>query len=65
MKNSFYAAPEKLGVHLRQTLKLLAQQGKRSFKQVLLTEENTCLMATIVARLTDPKPSNRTSLNDL
>lgn len=69
LKTRSYAALEKLGVTpselLRQTLEYVAQRGVLPFKPVLLTDEDQALMALAKARLADPQPGVKVTLDDL
>ena len=69
LKARSYAALEKLGVTpselLRQTLEYVAQRGALPFKPVLLTDEDEALISLAKARLAEPLPGVKVSLDDL
>jgi RHH-type rel operon transcriptional repressor/antitoxin RelB len=69
LKTRSYAALEKLGVTpselLRQTLEYVAQRGVLPFKPVLLTDEDQALLELARARLADPQPGVKVTLDDL
>jgi RHH-type rel operon transcriptional repressor/antitoxin RelB len=69
LKTRSYAALEKLGVTpselLRQTLEYVAQRGVLPFKPVLLTDEDQALIELAKARLADPQPGVKVTLDDL
>ncbi|UCX05876.1 MULTISPECIES: type II toxin-antitoxin system RelB/DinJ family antitoxin [Shewanella] len=69
LKTRSYAALEKLGVTpselLRQTLEYVAQRGVLPFKPVLLTDEDQALLELAKARLADPQPGVKVTLDDL
>ena len=69
LKTRSYAALEKLGVTpselLRQTLEYVAQGGALPFKSVLLTDGDQALIALAKARLADPQPGVKVTLDDL
>lgn len=69
LKARSYAALEKLGVTpselLRQTLEYVAQRGVLPFKPVLLTDEDQALLELAKARLAEPLPGVKVTLDDL
>jgi RHH-type rel operon transcriptional repressor/antitoxin RelB len=69
LKQRSYAVLEQLGVTpselLRQTLEYVAQQQKLPFKPVLLTDEDQELIELAKARLANPLPGIKVTLDSL